>query len=88
MAGAPGWLRRIVRRGEGPVVISALAVQTAGFATLMIGVSGWTGLGADALHTNGMLIITIAWLAALVTSGLIAIRARYFWSQSSRDRGR
>jgi hypothetical protein len=77
---APVWFRRLVRRVNGPVVISAVAVQGAAALLLVFGLLGWLGLLAAAYSGYAFLLVTIAWCAALVVWGLLAIRARR-WRQ-------
>ena len=76
---APAWLRHLVRRGDGPLVISALAVQAAALVTLIVGVIAWSGGSARDLGGTGLVVVTIAWVVALVVWGLLALRARFDW---------
>src|SRR6266550_137296 len=71
---APDWFRRFVRRANGPVVVSAVAVQGAAAVLFVFGVLGWLGLLAPPFSDYGFLLVTIAWCAALVVWGLLAIR--------------
>lgn len=73
---APVWLRRAVRRGPGPVLIAAVAVQAAGTVTLVVGVIRQLGFLEFPFSGLGAWAIVVSWCAALATWGLLAIRAR------------
>ena len=73
---APVWLRRAVRRGPGPVLIAAVAVQAAGAVTFVVGVIRQLGFLEFPVSGIAAWAIVLSWCAALATWGLLAIRAR------------
>lgn len=73
---APAWLRKAVRRGPGPVLIAAVAVQAAGAVTFVVGVIRQLEFLEFPVSELGAWTIVLSWCAALATWGLLAIRAR------------
>jgi hypothetical protein len=73
---APAWCRRLLRRGNGPVLIAAVSVQAAAATTAIFGMLRWIGILEYPLSAVGAWIVVISWCASLAVWGLVALRAR------------
>lgn len=73
---APDWVRRLVRRGQGPVLIAAVAVQVAAAVTAAFGILRQLGMLEYPLSGYGAWLVVLSWGGALGVWGLLAIRAR------------
>lgn len=78
----PRWIRRIVVRGDGPVLIGAVFVQLAAAVMLVVGLLSLTELLVYPLSAVGYYAIVGSWVLALASWGLVEIRAR-IWRRRS-----
>jgi hypothetical protein len=74
--GVPNRLRPIVRRGSGPVLIGAVAVQVAAVVTLVFGALRQAEIIGPDLVTLGGWIVALSWCGVLVAWLGVAARAR------------
>ena len=73
---APAWCRRLLRYGNGPVLIAAVSVQAAAAITAIFGILRWIGVLENPLSAVGAWIVAISWCISLGVWGLITLRAR------------
>lgn len=72
---SPTWVRRLLRRGSGPILPLSVAVELAGFFSVLRGVAsinGSRGDAADALTASAMaatfVLIGAVWIALYATN--------------------
>jgi hypothetical protein len=74
--GAPRWLRPLVRRTRGPVLLEAVAGQAAATITFVYGVLRQGDLLPYPLSAYGAWFVALAWGMPLVVAATVALRAR------------
>lgn len=86
----PRWIRRIVVRGDRPVLLPALAGQLAGGVMFIVGLLSLTELLVYPFSAVGYYAIAGSWFLALGSFGLVELRARWWRRRSgpSRDSAR
>lgn len=82
----PRWIKRIVVRGDRPVLIGAVFVQLAAAVTLVVGPLRLTGVLTYPLSAVGYYAIVGSWVLALASWGMVEIRARMWRRRSSPTR--
>lgn len=80
------WIRRIVVRGDGPVLIGAVFGQLAAAVTLVVGPLRLTDILTYPLSAVGYYAIVGSWVLALASWGMVEIRARMWRRRSSPTR--
>jgi len=82
----PRWVRRIVVRGDGPVLIGAVFGQLAAAVMLVVGLLSLTEILVYPLSAVGYYAIVGSWVLALASWGMVEIRARMWRRRSSPTR--
>lgn len=82
----PRWIKRIVVRGDGPVLIGAVFGQLAAAVMLVVGLLRVTEILVYPLSAVGAYAIAGSWVLALGSFGLVEIRARMWRRRSSPTR--
>ena len=72
----PNWLRRLTRRGAGPVVIAAASVQAAAVVTLGVGIARTAGFMDGSQSDAGRWALALSWSGSLLTWAILALQAR------------
>jgi len=79
----PRWIKRIVVRGNGPVLIGAVFGQLAAAVMLAVGLLRLADVLTYPLSAVGYYAIGGSWVLALASFGLVEIRARMWRRRSS-----
>jgi hypothetical protein len=82
----PLGVKRVVVRGNGPVLIGAVFVQLAAGVMLVVGLLSLTKLLVYPLSAVGYYAIVGSWVLALASWGIVEIRARMWRRKSSPSR--